>query len=355
MLLETATIVVHKKTTKLAPMFSGLFKLFLKASHDPLVSESMELISIPNGFLKNVKASPKKNLLAIPQNGSKVHVLQVDGTLTCTIYTLNETNCISWFPFQTDVGVLAAASNDRPIVLYNTNDGTEICSYLTMNHIEQIDAPLAMDFIHDASRLVCGGFESVRMFDIQRPGKEHDLIKLSPTRASKEGLKGRVSALTVRQDSSQIAALGTFNDGGLGIMDLKSHQLIFESTGRLGSVQQIAFSEDGWSMYTYSRRSERILCWDLRSMAIRSEILRPNMNTNQRLHFDLYSNDLIAFGDSIGNVYINSASNGESVYNSHICENSISGVSFIDANTIVCCNGDRHSTMDSRVQKINFK
>lgn len=313
------------------------------------------VLETANGYFKNVQTSPNKDLLAISQSDAKLVIKSVaEDSSTIYIDLLNESNCTAWFPIQPGpAGVVASASNDRPIVLYNAMEGCEICKYLTMNHVEAIDAPLSIDFTYDGGRLVCGGLECIRVFDVQRPGREYDLLKLSDTRASKDGLKGRVSALSVRKDSSLIAAVGTFN-GCLGVVDLNNLQLIFESTGKIGALQQIAFSEDGWSMYTYSRKAESILCWDLRNMSIRQEIPRPNMNTNQRLHFDVHSG-MIGFGDTVGNVYIYSLNDGKCIYNANICDGtSISGVSLMDSDNIICSSGNRGSLCGS-VTKIKFK
>lgn len=318
---------------------------------------SSTLISVHGAYCKNVQSSPNKDLLAVSQSQSRLVIMDSEGAIISNLELLNESNCTTWYPNQfSQSAVIASASNDRPIVLYNAFDGSEVCKYLTMNHVEMIDAPLAMDFSVDASRLICGGDECLRVFDVQRPVREFECVKLSATKGSKEGLKGRVSSLAVRRDASMITAIGTFN-GNLGIYDFSSNQLIFESVGRIGAAQQIAFSPDGWTMFTFSRKMDSILCWDLRCMAIRLQINRPHMQTNQRLHFDNFEN-MVGFGDSCGNLYIHDQNDGTLLYNDNLCNqgHAASGVTFLSANTVACSLGSRQEMTDaSLVVKIKFK
>jgi WD40 repeat protein len=137
----------------------------------------------------------------------------------------------------------------------------------------------------------------------------------------------------VRRDSSTLAAIGTFN-GCLGFIDYKSEQLLFESTGIIGAVEQIAFSEDLWNMFTYSRKDEVINCWDLRTMSIYKTLQRPNMNTNQRLYFDTIGKR-IAFGNTTGDIYIYNTASCELQSTYTLSSSPVSAVSFVQQDELV--------------------
>lgn len=296
----------------------------------------------PNNFFKNVLASPNKDMIAVDRNDSTIMILDTEGNLKCNISLLNVSSCSAWFPLQSNSGgVLAVSSKERPIVLYNTTTGESICNYVPFNHVEAIDVPLSIDFTVDTQRLVAGGFECIRVFDVQRPGSDHSVIKLSESRSAKEGVKGRVSSLSVRRDISDLVAAGSF-DNHIGILDLRSESLIFSSTGNVGSIFQVSFSQDGWKLYSYARKDSQINVWDLRTMTVCNTINRPFAETSQRLHFSLY-NDKIAFGDKLGNVYMLTDNENGQMFSSQAHECAVSGVCVIDNATVISCSGERQT------------
>lgn len=306
----------------------------------------MELLTACK-FYKNVLPSPNQTHLAIDQHGANLLILDVIERQPLKIKLLNDSNSVSWFPFQVDrAGAIAVASNNRPIVLYNSETCKTVCHYVPFNSIESIDSPLSIDFTADGSSLVAGGFECLRLFNVQRPGSEHSVIKLSESRASRNGIKGRVSSLCLRKDPTNLAAIGTFNHG-LGILDLRSEDLLFQCSGAVGSVLQLAFSLDGWSLFSYSRKESHIKEWDLRSMNLANTIDRPNMEaTNQRLHFGCLKGGGLAFGDCLGNIYVHR--NGERVVKlDQVHQHPVTGVACFDDDSLVSCCGDRLSSSES--------
>jgi WD40 repeat protein len=303
------------------------------------MSQTLLAESEPNVYFKNVLASPNKDSVAVERSDSKVTILGIEGNMIAQLDLLNTSNCLTWFPHQFNgVGFLAVSSNNRPIVLYNAATGRSICSYIPFNHVEMIDPPLAMDFTFDGAHLVAGSYECIRIFDVQRPGSEHTCVKLSDSRASKEGIKGRISALAVRQDAAYLIAAGSFNNN-FGLLDLRAEALIYQSRGRIGSVLQMSFSNDGLKFFTYARQDTKINVWDLRTMSICSTIDRPNANTAQRLHYSYYD-DKIAFGDSLGCIYLCN-DDGKSLFSSKTHSCSVSGVCLVDDSSVISCNGER--------------
>ena len=225
-------------------------------------------------------------------------------------------------------------------------------SYRPYNALDEMEAPNVVEFSKDGQRIFCAGFRTdrtIHIFDTAIPGRDSTLLRLGKTRRSKDGQKGLVSALCMR-DSSMVA-VGTYAPGSIYIYDLRTGQpsgtileglcvvghgkghcrkkrrfmateekLItdgVEDDGELenenwftaakgkwfqlkaqGGVTQLQFaSTQEFMLYSASRRSNAIIAWDLRMLSglvehqshpIRGFASYETFNdTNQRLEFDM--------------------------------------------------------------------
>lgn len=151
----------------------------------------------------------------------------------------------------------------------------------------------------------------IEIFDVHRPGPDSKKIPTIPKRKSKKGQKGIISCLDFCPDYSGLYAAGSYNRS-IGIYDELNHELCLKLTGFEGGVTQVKFSKDGTLLFSASRHSDSILCWDIRDSAnILYELPRPG-KTNQRINFDLdATGKYLSTGDLFGNVLIYDISTGE--------------------------------------------
>jgi WD40 repeat protein len=146
----------------------------------------------------------------------------------------------------------------------------------------------------------------IEIFDIQRPGAS-DSTKFAtiPKRKSKKGQKGIISCIDFSPDYSGLYAAGSYSKS-IGIYDETNNELCLKLTGMDGGgVTQVKFSRDGSLLFSASRHSNSILCWDIRDTAnVLYELPRPG-KTNQRISFDIdATGQFLSTGDQFGHALI---------------------------------------------------
>jgi WD40 repeat protein len=277
--------------------------------------------------------------------------LVADGGDTVRSYT--------WYPLMsstdTTTSCFVATSRDQPIHLYDAYTSAIRATYSPYNEKEEMESPTVVDFTPDGQRIICGGFRTDRclhIFQTALPGKDSTYLKLGKTRRSSDGQKGLVSALACSSLSTNLVAVGTYSPGSIYLYDDRvmsaaevgtilqgvcvvghgkghaskkrrfvdtmqqeeenSYKDLFSSAKvkwfqkrAQGGVTQLKFSpQSSHYLYSSSRRSDAVLCWDIRIMTSNmDQVTRPicgfksypsDNDTNQRLEFDLD-----AFGDQL--------------------------------------------------------
>ncbi|KAI0633149.1 WD40-repeat-containing domain protein [Trametes polyzona] len=226
-----------------------------------------------------------------------------------------------------------ASVRECPVKLLDASDGRLRASYRIVDHRERQIAPHSLAFNPGANRLYCGFEDAIEVFDINCPG-EGTRLRTTPTKKSRDGLKGIISALSFAPDmSSGLYAAGTLSpsspsgsniaifseDAGeapvmfLGAED-RQHGANY---GVRASVSQLMFNPARpYLLYAAFRRMDTIFCWDLRAdvsqpLATYEKAPRPiNGNerraaTNQRLRFDIdYGGRWLSVGDQDGGISV---------------------------------------------------
>lgn len=152
----------------------------------------------------------------------------------------------------------------------------------------------------------------IEIFDVQRPGPDSKKLPTTPKRKSKKGQKGIISCLDFCPDYSGLYAAGSYSQS-IGIYDESNNELCLKLTGFEGGTTQVKFSKDGTLLFSASRHTNKILCWDIRDSAnILFELHRPG-KTNQRISFDIdATGKYLMTGDQEGHVLIYDITTGES-------------------------------------------
>ncbi|KAG6831120.1 hypothetical protein H0H87_006145, partial [Tephrocybe sp. NHM501043] len=202
-----------------------------------------------------------------------------------------------------------ASVRECPVKLFDASDGRLRASYRIVDHRERQIAPHSMAFNPTAERLYCGFEDAVEVFDVSRPG-EGTRLPTTPSKKSKDGLKGLVSALAfVPSQGSDMYAAGSLSSTSSNIA------LFSETQGPEPVIlafvliaAEIAFNPlHPHIMYAAYRRHGPIYSWDLRSnIEVPLRVFKPNHSagrTNQKLKFDIdIGGSWLASGDQLGNV-----------------------------------------------------
>ncbi|KAJ7158129.1 WD40-repeat-containing domain protein [Mycena filopes] len=213
-----------------------------------------------------------------------------------------------------------ASIRETPVKLLDASDGRLRASYRIVDHRERQIAPHSLAFNLSATKLYCGFEDAIEVFDIGRPG-EGTRLPTTPSRKSRDGLKGIISALAFAPsyDSDLYAAgslattrgniaLFTETDGAVPVH--------FVSGGPSAGVTQLHFNPTRpHILYASFRRQRTIYSWDLRAdlsapVAVYSPTRSPSPpvppgETNQKRRFDVDSaGRFLGVGDQEGMINI---------------------------------------------------
>ncbi|KZT03232.1 uncharacterized protein LAESUDRAFT_705126 [Laetiporus sulphureus 93-53] len=248
-----------------------------------------------------------------------------------------------WFPTATlrDPASFCfiASVRECPVKLLDGSDGRLRASYKIVDHRERFIAPHSLAFNMSMDKLYCGFEDAIEIFDVQSPG-EGTRLHTSPSKKSRDGLKGIISALAFSRDAaSGIYAAGSLNPstpsspnialfseatGETPVMfvgtESHSHG---PSTGIRASVTQLMFNPSRpYLLYASFRRHDAIYAWDLRSdvsmpvniflkdsftgsMDTGGKEVNDAVPTNQKLRFDIdIGGQILAAGDQRGRISI---------------------------------------------------
>jgi hypothetical protein len=98
---------------------------------------------------------------------------------------------------------------------------------------------LLIPFCH--FRIYSGFYNAIRVFDLQRPGRDCELYPTCPTRKSKDGYKGIVSTLAFSPDRSGLFAAGTFSKSVALHDERDPRHALYVLWGQKGGVTQVSF------------------------------------------------------------------------------------------------------------------
>jgi telomerase Cajal body protein 1 len=234
------------------------------------------------------------------------------------------------------------STKDHPVRLIDSCTGKLRATYSTKDAADETKAPLCARFSLDGLKVYCGFENSIQIFDTGMPGTDCDLVKLTPTRKSRDGIKGLITDVSFNPDQSGMYAVSSYS-GQIGILDERSNGILLalNDPNRAG-VTQCRFGYDGNMLYSTARAAEGIHCWDIRNTA---EILHtfPRVSrTNQRMRFALSYSQLVT-GDQDGRISVYDLASTQLVSQFGGDGMCVGEVSFnpADCSEIAACEGER--------------
>ncbi|KAI8454438.1 WD40-repeat-containing domain protein [Phakopsora pachyrhizi] len=200
----------------------------------------------------------------------------------------------AWFPHSGKKDpsryCFVAAVKDHPIHLIDATHGSIRASYPIIDHRERVVAPHSMVFSQDGSTLYAGFDTAIEIFDVYRPGEAGERYKTLPSRKSRDGQKGIISTLAIDSNRKGVLAAGSFSSQ-IGLYDTQSNDfspiIVFRSKESTGQSQVKFHPYNDQVLFSASRKSNQIHCWDLRyDIRAFHSFYRPG-KTNQRIKFDV--------------------------------------------------------------------
>jgi hypothetical protein len=159
--------------------------------------------------------------------------------------------------------------------------------------LEGVSAPNSLCFSSDATKLI-GGFENlIRVFSLDCPGRNSTDYPTSGQRRGRDvfadeehALTGIISALAINPDFSRVFAAGTFR-GRIMLYHEDTCEPIFALQHPEGSIAQLKFSPCGNYLYSASRKENSIHCFDIRNTTSVLWTVTRSSHNHQRVGFDI--------------------------------------------------------------------
>eukprot|EP00401_Gymnodinium_catenatum_P029313 CAMPEP_0117550302 /NCGR_PEP_ID=MMETSP0784-20121206/48611_1 /TAXON_ID=39447 /ORGANISM="" /LENGTH=443 /DNA_ID=CAMNT_0005347317 /DNA_START=170 /DNA_END=1498 /DNA_ORIENTATION=+ len=207
------------------------------------------------------------------------------------------------------------SSQGHPIHLREAAAGTLRNTYRPFSHVDEVCHAFSLCFSSDGRRIVAGFEQYLRVFDVQRPGRQVEDWLLS-TRKGK-GQKGIIGAVAASSESPGVYAAGSYSRSvGVYHQGSKGKPIASfvdtEDGYEMGGVTQLAWVNE-WLLLSGHRKDRWIRAWDLRmagkpgalreAAGVRSQALmhrfpRP-AQTQQRFSFSV-DGDVLATGTDSG-------------------------------------------------------
>ncbi|XP_076634840.1 telomerase Cajal body protein 1 homolog [Colletes latitarsis] len=287
-------------------------KLLCEATREYQPSELYE------NFTKGCQWSPDGTCLLVSSEDFRIRIYELPRELYCekipqnlssinfpAVLTVKEGGLIydtCWYPFmnswESATCCFLSTSRESPIHLWDAFNGELRATYRAYNQVDEVEASISVQFIDSAREIWAGFKNTLRIFDVEQPGRQINTIKFKKDFPNVTGL---VSCIRENPIMPGLVAFGTYSKC-IGLY--KSGPLCTFKTG--SGVTQIEFSPCGTKLFSAVRRSNEFLCWDLRNPGtVLYSFQGRQSDTNQRIQFNVTSNGKqIVSGGTNGNIVV---------------------------------------------------
>ncbi|KAJ2889419.1 hypothetical protein IWW38_004723, partial [Coemansia aciculifera] len=217
------------------------YEYALPQNHHSCLAEILPPPLPAANFVRSLRWSPDGTQLAAATDsgGVEIHDLSrvVDGyynqqqqqqestpppNASTTVQSIGTLPVLSfaWYPHMAasapETCCLVESTRDHPLHLRDTLGGHVRASYRAMSPVDALMTATAVEFTSGGAQEFVAGFAScLALFDVMRPGLPVVLRQTSPSRKSRDGIKGVVSCIAPRR--GDLAACATFS-GSLGLV-----------------------------------------------------------------------------------------------------------------------------------------
>ncbi|OCB88842.1 WD40 repeat-like protein [Sanghuangporus baumii] len=257
----------------------------------------------------------------------------------------------AWYPGATASNpssyCFLASVRECPVKLLDASNGRLRASYKLVDHRERQIAPHCLAFNCMATHLYCGYEDAIEVFDFQQPG-EGTKLPTTPSKKSRDGMKGIVSSISFCSDYSGLYAASSLASAIALFSEQTGADPVAYLDGMAAPVTQVKFDPmRPHILYAAQRRSNEILCWDVREpLEVLRSFARKSAGTNQKLLFDIDpAGRWLATGDQDGyiSMFDLHTENSEPTIKFKAHDDSIGSLAFnpVDA-TLLSVSGSRH-------------
>ncbi|KAJ2651636.1 Telomerase Cajal body protein 1 [Coemansia sp. RSA 1250] len=193
----------------------------------------------------------------------------------------------AWYPFmsQSDPAscCLIESVRDHPLHLRDISSGRLRASYTAYDAKDILLSASSTVFSQDGTSIYGGYLNHIARFDVQRPGLPVDLQLTTPSRRSRDGIKGIVSCMAA---GSSGLACGTFN-GHIGLFTdssgMQSWRVPAEYCG--SGLTSLVWAPNNVHLWAGSRQSQHLVAWDIRDLRGPWAVVPRTCRTQQRMFF----------------------------------------------------------------------
>ncbi|KAI9472107.1 MAG: WD40-repeat-containing domain protein [Benjaminiella poitrasii] len=375
------TTAYYNGTSVFIPDFSHPFQLISSTedrySHtiDHCLEQDRTLIqqtpgsiqSHENNYFRNVKWSPDGSCLLSNSADNVIRLFQLPTNVyedaedadrvlpmvpTMGIREGESIYDFAWYPAMTmqdpSTCCFLTSVRDHPIQLWDLYSGTVRATYRAIDHRERFIGPNALSFNPDGSKIYCGYENMIEIFDAQTLASEKRPT-IATRKTKRRGQNGLISCFDF---TDGYYAAGSYSRS-IGLYDDTNHDLCLKlmlDNNQGSGVTQVKFSDDGLYLYSVSRQTNSVLCWDVRETEnVLFELPRPG-KTNQRIQLDVRSRFVVT-GDTDGNVLVYDVTKGEGdklVSRTRVHEDLVSSVALNPVYPVVAtCSGQRKFQLET--------
>jgi len=271
--------------------------------------KTLQLLEITDGysrsnFCKNFSFSPDgSSFVSSTEDGNLycyAELANTNETTTTTTTTVNYEYTridypksepvydLKWYPFMNrndpTTTCFISCSKDHPIHLWDAN-GSLRCTYNGHNHLDELDSPTSLSFNLTGDKIYAGSERMIRCFDVANP-TQYTSHPTSSSRKDKNGQKGLISCLEFNPDYSGSYAAGSYaNSVFIYVENMKGSAL--DITDLSFGVTCVKWSKCGNYLFIGGRRSDSILCWDVRMSLVEVGRVERKCGSSQKMTFDI--------------------------------------------------------------------
>ncbi|XP_065680183.1 uncharacterized protein LOC100205627 isoform X3 [Hydra vulgaris] len=298
-LVDTASTFTYKSS------YENFISYNFKKELTQVACSKNEFGSSQDNFLRGSSWSPDGQLILTNSNDNLLRVFKLPDDIL--EHNLNHLDmkpivCIvggetvystCWYPFMNFANphscLFLGSSRDHPVHLWDAVTGEVRCSYRAFDQMDELISALSVSFNKDGTKIYSGFNNKVCIFESSRPGR--DCIEISTVARMQHGI---VSCINFPKQYNGCYALGSFSKT-VGLYDCNTDENICVMHGHKGGVTQVQFTNDGCYLFSGGRKDNEILCWDMRSTVEPVFKLSREVNTNQRIQFDIDRSDSYVF------------------------------------------------------------
>ncbi|KAM8715531.1 hypothetical protein ACLKA7_002563 [Drosophila subpalustris] len=252
----------------------------------PVHMDGMHVMELPSDLYTASNVSEERDLSKLQ---SAVHVPEGGTVYDCAWYPLmssQDPSTCFWL----------ATRQHEPVHMWDAFDGHLRCSYCGYDEVDEVVAAISLAFSQDGQKIYAGYKRCLKIFDLSRPGRICD----------EYAVKFAISCMTQTSEHPHTVTCGNWK-GYIQHFDLRcppKQGPLFTLGGHSAGITQLRYANEAagnWQLFSGARKCPKLLQWDMRNYKKPLHEFQRQVNTNQRIQFDLSADQSwLVSGDTDG-------------------------------------------------------